>query len=49
MTVGDNCIVGVDLSLTEDQQGLKESYDTFKQEALNISPNYQPKSVNTDG
>ena len=49
MTVGDNCIVGVDLSLTEDQQGLKKSYDTFKQEALNISPNYQPKSVNTDG
>ena len=49
MTVGDNCILGADLSLTEDQQGLKESYGTFKQEALNISPNYQPTSVNTDG
>ena len=40
MTVGDNCILGADLSLTEDQQKLKESYDVFKQEALNISPNY---------
>jgi hypothetical protein len=38
MTVGDNCIVGADLSLTEDERGLKESYDIFKQEALNISP-----------
>jgi len=49
MTVGDNCILGADLSLTENEQGLKESYGTFKQEALNISPNYQPTSVNTDG
>jgi len=44
MTVGDNCILGADLSLTEDQQRLKENYDISKQEAFNISPNYHPKS-----
>jgi hypothetical protein len=49
VTVGENCILGADLSLTEDEDGLKESYDIFKQESLNISPDYQPKSVNTDG
>ena len=49
VTVGENCILGADLSLTEDEDGLKESYDVFKQEALNIAPYYQPKSVNTDG
>lgn len=49
VTVGENCILGADLSLTEDEHGLKESYDVFKQESLNIAPNYQPKSVNTDG
>lgn len=49
VTVGEDCILGADLSLTEDEEGLKESYDVFKQEALNISPNYCPKSINTDG
>lgn len=49
VTVGEDCILGADLSLTEDEDGLKESYDIFKQESLNISPTYQPKSVNTDG
>ncbi|MDZ7900625.1 MAG: hypothetical protein U5N85_21680 [Arcicella sp.] len=49
VTVGEDCILGADLSLTEDEEGLKESYGVFKQEALNIFPAYQPKSVNTDG
>jgi hypothetical protein len=49
VTVGEDCILGADLSLTEDEDGLKESYDIFKQESLNISPTYQPSSVNTDG
>lgn len=49
VTVGENCILGADLSLTEDEDGLKESYGVFKQEALNLLPTYRPKSVNTDG
>jgi hypothetical protein len=49
VTVGENCILGADISLTEDEDGLKKSYEVFKQETLNIAPQYQPKSVNTDG
>lgn len=49
VTVGNDCMLGADLSLTEDEDGLKESYGVFKEEALNISSTYLPKSVNTDG
>jgi hypothetical protein len=49
ITTGNNCILGADLSLTEDEQGLKQSYQVFKEEAPNILPTYEPNSVNTDG
>lgn len=49
ITTGNNCILGADISHTEDEAGLKQSYQVFKSEAQNLSPNYQPNSVNTDG
>jgi hypothetical protein len=48
-TVGDQCILGVAVSEDAGDQGLKKSYGKFKEEALNLKPDYQPQSVNTDG
>jgi hypothetical protein len=48
-TVGDQCILGVCVSEDAGENGLKKSYGKFKEEALNLKPEYQPKSVNTDG
>ncbi len=49
MTVGDQCILGVSVSADAGVKGLKKSYGKFKEEALDLNPEYQPKSVNTDG
>ena len=48
-TVGENCILGASVSEDAGEKGLKESYGIFKDEALDLDPGYQPKSVNTDG
>lgn len=48
-TVGENCILGVSVSNTADQAGLKRAYGEFKAEATDLDPNYAPKTVNTDG
>jgi hypothetical protein len=31
------------------ERGLRKGYGVFKEEALNLNPEYAPKSVNTDG
>jgi hypothetical protein len=49
ITTGNNCILGADISHTEDEQGLKQSYQVFKSEAQQLVPDYEPNSVNTDG
>lgn len=49
ITTGNNCILGADISLREDERGLQNSYGVFKEEILNVSEIYQPNSVNTDG
>jgi hypothetical protein len=49
ITTGSNCILGADISHTEDEEGLKQSYQVFKTEAQLLVPDYQPNSVNTDG
>lgn len=41
--------MGVSVSKDAGENSLKESYGKFKEEALNLKPEYQPKSVNTDG
>jgi len=48
-TVADGCCLGAALSLSADEAGLTEAYGVFKQEALNLEPDYQPKTVNADG
>jgi len=48
-TVGENCILGASVSEDAGENGLKEGYGIFKDEALDVNPDYQPKSVNTDG
>ena len=48
-TVGDQCILGASVSEDAGERGLKKGYGKFKEEALNVNPEYVPKSVNTDG
>ena len=48
-TVGSNCFLGMSVSAKADETALVESYGVFKEEAIDLSPDYQPSSVNTDG
>lgn len=48
-TVGNDCVLGASVSTTADAAGLQEAYAVFKEEARAVSPDYQPKTVNTDG
>lgn len=48
-TVSEGCCLGAELSATADEPGLTKAYGVFKEEALNVKPGYQPKTVNADG
>lgn len=48
-TVADDCVLGASVSPGADEDSLTEAYRHFKTEALNVSPDYQPGTVNTDG
>lgn len=48
-TVGNDCILGAEVSLSADETGLTKAYSTFRDEAEAVSPNYKPKTVNIDG
>jgi hypothetical protein len=48
-TVGNDCVLGASVSLGIDTPNLIEAYQHFKDEALQLSPQYQPETVNTDG
>ena len=48
-TAGGECVLGVAICTDRSEKGLEESYGVFKDEAHNVSPNYTPDSVNTDG
>jgi hypothetical protein len=48
-TVAEGCCLGAELSQTADEDGLTAAYAAFKEEARNVEPDYQPKTVNTDG
>lgn len=48
-TVGDGCILGAELSPTAGPEDLQEAYGIFAQEAMQLNPDYQPQTVNTDG
>ena len=48
-TVAQECVLGASVSPSAGEQDLTESYGRFQTEAQNIAPDYQPKTVNTDG
>lgn len=48
-TVGDDCILGAEVSMNADEAGLTKAYSTFREEVEAVSPNYKPKTVNIDG
>ena len=48
-TAAGGCLLGVALTDEADQTHLEEAYGVFAKEAKELFPNYQPKTVNTDG
>ena len=48
-TVGGDCVLGASVALGSDTPNLTEAYQHFKDEALQLNPEYQPETVNTDG
>lgn len=49
MTAAVGCFLGVGIAHAADGEALKQAYGVFQQEALQLNPDYQPESVNTDG
>lgn len=47
-TVAEECVLGASISLSASEKGLSEAYRDFKEEACQLDPDYQPKTVNTD-
>jgi hypothetical protein len=48
-TVGDDCVLGASVALGIDTPNLTAAYQHFKDEALQLNPQYQPETVKTDG
>jgi hypothetical protein len=48
-TVGQDCFLGASVSVGAGEDELTEAYGQFELEAHQIQPDYQPKTVNTDG
>jgi hypothetical protein len=48
-TVAQGCILGAGLAQDAGTKELTKGYQDFKEEAQNLDPAYQPKTVNTDG
>lgn len=48
-TVAKGCILGVEACKSASEESLTKAYYVFKQESRNVKPDYQPKTVNTDG
>jgi hypothetical protein len=49
VTAAMGCFLGVEIAKTADAAALRDAYGVFQQEALQLNPEYQPESVNTDG
>ena len=49
LTVAEDCVWGASLTLAADEKELTEAYRSFKTEAQQLKPDYQPQTVNTDG
>jgi hypothetical protein len=48
-TVGGDCVLGVSVALSADEENLTEAYQYFKEEAQALKADYAPETVNTDG
>lgn len=48
-TGGKECVLGASVSTDRSEEGLKEAYSVFKEEAQNVKPEYTPDSINADG
>jgi len=48
-TVGKECILGTSIATDAGEDALKDAYQTFKDEAQCLKPDYNPVSVNIDG
>jgi hypothetical protein len=48
-TVGEGCYLGAEPAETAGTNDLMAAYKVFKDEALDVSPQYAPKTVSTDG
>jgi hypothetical protein len=49
ITVAEDCVLGASVALAADEKELREAYRSFKTEAQQLKPDYQPQTVNTDG
>jgi hypothetical protein len=49
LTVGLDCMLGASIATLADEKQLIEAYRQFKAETQQLKPDYQPKTVNTDG
>jgi len=49
VTAGGGCLLGMALSASADEAHLTQAYGQFAQEAQDVAPEYQPRTVNTDG
>jgi hypothetical protein len=48
-TVGGGCCLGVSVAESAGTDDLAAAYGVFRDEALNVDPDYAPQTVNTDG
>ena len=48
-TVGEGCFLGAALAQTAGAEDLRDAYAVFKDEAQDVRPGYEPRTVNTDG
>jgi len=48
-TVAADCILGISVAQAADEEQLTDAYGQFKAESQTLDPDYQPKTVNTDG
>ena len=48
-TVGGECVLGAAMSPSAGEKDLIQGYGQFRTETLNVDPDYQPDTVNTDG
>lgn len=48
-TVAQGCCLGAALAQTAGAEDLQAAYETFKQEATDVQPDYRPRTVSVDG